>query len=236
MDYENFFFYRCVFFVVIKVLLMKLEIRPPKMHELKRAIEIIYSAFKGEFRYIFGKYFDFGEKILISFYKKTIKEEDLENFLIVKAGKKIIATANLDFKNPTFARLLKFLLHFLKLNVHFLRAAPILGIKRAIRITMSMYWFFIENFRRNSCYINLLAVSPGFHNRGIGTKLIQAIEKVTREKRLRSITLDVCFGDIPARYLYKKTGFSEERHFSNIMLKYLNAIDGVFAMQKPLPY
>ncbi len=215
---------------------MKLEIRHPKMIELKRAIEVFYTAFKGEFRYIFGKYFEVGKRLFINFYRRTIKKQDLENFLIAKVNNQIIAAANLDFNNPSFFHLIKYTFYFIKLNIHFLRAYSILGIKKAIRATLSMYWFFIENFRRNSCYINLLAVVPRFHNRGIGTKMIRKIEQLTKRKRLRSMSLDVCFGDFPARYLYKKTGFKEVRRYSNSLLKNLNAIEGVFSLKKPISY
>ena len=122
------------------------------------------------------------------------------------------------------------------MNVHFLRASTIIGLRRTIRITMSMYWFFIENFRKNSCYINLFAVLPEYHHRGIGTRMLKEIEKITRAKGLGSLTLDVTFSDAPARYLYEKMGFGEVRRFQSSLLKNFNAIDGVIAMEKPLIY
>lgn len=212
---------------------MELEIRPPRIDELGQAIKIMYDAFKGEFRYIFGDYYELGKKLLVNFYKRSVQKQELDNFLIAKYKGKVVATANLDFENP---RLIKFFFNFLKMNVHFLRASSVIGLRRTIRITLSMYWFFIENFRKNSCYINLFAVATEYHNRGIGTRMLKEIEKITRRRGLGSMTLDVAFSDAPARYLYEKIGFSEVRRFQNSLLKNLNAIDGVIAMEKPLIY
>ena len=216
-----------------KVIYMELEIRPPKLKELGPAIRVMYEAFKGEFRFIFGEHYELGKKLLVNFFKRSVQKQELENFLIAKYKNKIVATANLDFDNP---RLIRFFFNFLKMNVHFLRASRIIGIRNTIRITLSMYWFFIENFRKNSCYINLFAVAPEYHNRGIGKKMLKEIEKITRKKGLGSMTLDVAFSDAPAQYLYKKIGFKEVHRFQNTFLKNYNAIDGIIAMKKPLVY
>ena len=210
---------------------MELEIRRPKLHELEKAIEVFYLAFKGEFRYIFGKYLEYGKKLLINFYKKIIKRQDLDNFLIAKSNNKIVGAVNLDFSHLKF---LKFLSYFIKLNMHFLRAHTVLGFRRTIRITMAMYWFFIENFRARSCYINLFAVLPKYQKRGIGTKMLQKIEKLTKRRNLDSMTLDVAFSDAPARYLYEKMGFTEVNRVQNSVLKHLNAIEGFMSMEKKL--
>jgi ribosomal protein S18 acetylase RimI-like enzyme len=215
---------------------MNLQIRQPKLNELENTIRVFYLAFKGEFTFIFGKYFEIGKKLFINFHKKIIKKQDLENYLVATINGKIVGAANLDFTNPYLPQLMKFLIYFLKMNLHFIRAFPVLGIRRAIRVTLAMYWFFFENFRRNSCYINMLAVIPEFHNRGIGRKMLRAIEKLTKQKRLTSMTLDVCFWDFPARHLYEKAGFTEVYRFSHSLLKYLNGIEGVFQLKKPLTY
>ena len=215
---------------------MELEIRHPKIKELDEAIELIYIAFRDAFDFLFEKDFEFGKRLFVNFYKKTVKKQDLKNFVIAKSNNKIVATANLDFDNPHFFHLLKFVFYFLKLNLHFLRARDILGIRRTIRITIAMYWFFFETFRRNSCYINLFAVAPEFHRRGIGTRMLREIEKITRKRRLGSMSLDVAFLDFPARHLYEKVGFIEVRRFHHSVLKRINGIEGVFSMKKPLKY
>ncbi len=212
---------------------MELEIRQPRINEIGPAIKIIYEAFKGEFRFIFGEHYELGKKLLVNFFIRSVQKQELGNFLIAKHNGKVIATANLDFENP---RLIRFFFNFLKMNVHFLRASTIIGLRNTIRITLSMYWFFIENFRRNSCYINLFAVAPEYHNRGIGTRMLKEIEKITRKKGLGSMTLDVAFTDTPAQYLYNKMGFKEVRRFQSTFLKAYNAIEGIIAMKKPLIY
>ncbi|HUY00190.1 MAG TPA: N-acetyltransferase [Candidatus Deferrimicrobium sp.] len=210
---------------------MTLIIRYPKLEELDQAISVLYSAFVKEFTYLFGKDFEFGRKLLVNFYKRTIKAKDLSNFLVVEKDKKIVAAISLDFEDP---KLINFFFYFLRMNLHFFRSYTKLGIKKAFKITSGMYWFLFEDFNTDSCYINLLGVHPDYQNREIGTQILQFVEKIAKYKRLGSMTLDVSYEDLPARHLYKKLGFIETRRFQNTFLKYLNGIEGVFSMEKKL--
>jgi hypothetical protein len=140
---------------------MVLTIRYPKLEELDKAISVLYSAFVKEFSYLFGKNFEFGRKLFVNFYKKIIKEKDLPNFLVVEQEKKIIAAVSLDFENP---KLIQFFFYFIRMNLHFFRSYIQLGIKKAFKITIGMYWFLFEDFNSDSCYINLLGVHPDYRN------------------------------------------------------------------------
>ena len=55
--------------------------------------------------------------------------------------------------------------------------------------------------------IGNLAVAPDFHQRGIGTKLLEYIVKLAAETHKRLLILEVRPSNTPAYNLYKKFGF-----------------------------
>ena len=58
-------------------------------------------------------------------------------------------------------------------------------------------------------YISNVAVSPAHRRQGIGDALIERLTALAEEKRLSFMTLEVREGNIPARALYKKHGFTD---------------------------
>lgn len=203
------------------------------LSEIEELASVLFRAFHKDFSYLYGEDYEFGRKLFKNFYKKIIKEKDLRNFLVATVDDKIVAAAHLDFENP---KLISFVPHFLKMNLHFFRSYTKFGIKRAFKIMLGMYWFLFEDFNTNSGYIKLLGVLPEYQNLKIGTKVLQVIEKLTRHRHLGSMTLDVTFEDLPARHLYKKMGFAETRRFQNAFMKYLNGIEDAISMEKKLTY
>ncbi|MCB8995544.1 MAG: GNAT family N-acetyltransferase [Bacteroidales bacterium] len=63
--------------------------------------------------------------------------------------------------------------------------------------------------------VHRLAVIPGFHNRGIGEKVMNALKELAVQRGCTTIRLDVFTGNPGAVQLYKKLGYSEvgEVHF-----------------------
>ena len=57
-------------------------------------------------------------------------------------------------------------------------------------------------------YIGNVAVLPGFRRRGVADALLQALDNLAEERGLRFLTLEVRAGNIPARCLYEKNGYS----------------------------
>jgi ribosomal protein S18 acetylase RimI-like enzyme len=210
-----------------------MRIRYPVLSEVAELSSVLFSAFTKDFSYLFGKDFEVGRKLFVGFYEKLVKEKYLKNFLVATIDHKIVGVAQLDFEDPKLVQLAFFLL---RLNLHFFRSYSIVGIKRAVKIMLGMYWFLFEDFNTNSSYIKLLGVLPEYQNRKIGTKMLQVVEKITIYKHLSSMTLDVTFEDLPARHLYKKMGFSETRRFQNAFMKYLNGIEGAISMEKKMKY
>jgi len=210
-----------------------LKIRYPLLSEVEELASVLFSAFKKDFSYLYGKDFEVGRKLFMTFYRKVVGEKDLRNFLVAIIDHKIVAATHLDFEDP---KLVQLFFYLLRMSLHFFRSYPIFGIKRALKIMLGMYWFLFEDFNTNSGYIKLLGVLPEYQNHKIGTKMLQVIEKITFYKRLGSMTLDVSFEDLPARHLYRKTGFHETRRFQNAFMKYLNGIEGGISMEKKLNY
>jgi ribosomal protein S18 acetylase RimI-like enzyme len=210
-----------------------MQIRYPLLSEVRELASVLYSAFCKDFSYLYGKDYEFGKKLFRNFYKKVIKKKNLTNILVATKDNKIVAAAHLDFENP---KIISFFPYFLKMSLHFFRSYTKFGIKRACKIMLGMYWFLFEDFNTNSGYIKLLGVLPEYQNQGIGSEILQSIEKITRHKHLKSMTLDVTFEDLPARHLYEKKGFIETRRFQNTFMKYLNGIEGDISMEKRLTY
>ncbi len=57
--------------------------------------------------------------------------------------------------------------------------------------------------------ITNIAVSPEMRRGGLGEKLLTLLADISREKGMRSITLEVRVSNTPAIALYKKCGFEE---------------------------
>lgn len=60
-------------------------------------------------------------------------------------------------------------------------------------------------------YIDTLSVHPKFQGHGIGTALIKKAETVAKEKGYKRISLNVAHGNVSAKHLYKKLGYTEEK-------------------------
>ena len=58
-------------------------------------------------------------------------------------------------------------------------------------------------------YISNVAVSPAYRRQGIGDALIERLTALAEEKVLSFMTLEEREGNIPARALYKKHGFTD---------------------------
>lgn len=58
-------------------------------------------------------------------------------------------------------------------------------------------------------YISNVAVAPAYRRQGIGDALIERLSVLAEEKGLSFMTLEVREGNIPARSLYKKHGFTD---------------------------
>jgi ribosomal protein S18 acetylase RimI-like enzyme len=55
-----------------------------------------------------------------------------------------------------------------------------------------------------------LDVAPQFRNRGFGTALVRAVERIAAERKLSGVWLDVAVDNTNARRLYERVGYHRE--------------------------
>ena len=66
--------------------------------------------------------------------------------------------------------------------------------------------FYELKFKKDCGYINSIQITPFMQGKGIGTYLINLMEKETKKQGLKKINLKV-FNDNPARRLYRRLGY-----------------------------
>ena len=55
--------------------------------------------------------------------------------------------------------------------------------------------------------IHILAVSPGYQGKGIGSEMIREAIRMAKSKGMQAIRLDALASNTPAHKLYKRLGF-----------------------------
>lgn len=76
-----------------------------------------------------------------------------------------------------------------------------------------------------------LAVHPEFRRRGIGEKLVAALEDVLRQRGSKALTLEVRASNAPAIALYEKLGFQQVGRRPNY---YRNPREDAYILRKTL--
>src|SRR5262245_1279368 len=67
----------------------------------------------------------------------------------------------------------------------------------------------LENLAADTWYINVLAVSPQFRGRGLGTKLLDLAHKTARSLKKRGVSIITSDANTGARRLYERAGYGE---------------------------
>ena len=81
--------------------------------------------------------------------------------------------------------------------------------------------------KSNNCYISRLIVHPEYQNQGIGTKLMNNIEKYFADKKVEKYELSTIEKSKKNIYLYKKLGykiFKTEKMNDKVTIVYLEKI------------
>ncbi|MDD5731790.1 MAG: GNAT family N-acetyltransferase [Patescibacteria group bacterium] len=83
--------------------------------------------------------------------------------------------------------------------------------------------FYKLSFKENNWHLGDLQISGLFRGRGIGTKIMELLERIIKRKGLKMIKLRV-FVDNPALAMYKRIGYKiiEEQGSSYLMQKKLH--------------
>jgi ribosomal protein S18 acetylase RimI-like enzyme len=92
----------------------------------------------------------------------------------------------------------------------------------------------IEIVKKNNLYIAVIAVHPDARGQGVGTKLLDAAEKLALRQNLKYMSLDVIFRNFRARKLYKNLGFEIISNMKSSLLLYFIGINGASHMRKKL--
>ena len=74
---------------------------------------------------------------------------------------------------------------------------------------------------RSILNVHDLIVSPASRQKGIGTRLLKAVEAKAKKLKCSKLTLEVRIDNSRARYLYRKRGFNECSHPMDFWIKRL---------------
>lgn len=83
-------------------------------------------------------------------------------------------------------------------------------------------------------YIDSIAVSTEARGKGIGTKLLSFIERLARERKFESLSLDVMFENARARELYERMGYRVVKKYRFPRMKRGLGYSGCTFMRKKL--
>ena len=159
------------------------NIREAKNQDIKEIVNLIFICFQDKFNVIFGSKFKEGKNALIEDFKS---KPSLEGIFVASSDKKIVGVFSLQIKEnksdwiSTFRNIIKFV-------------GPIRGLK-AILVGS----FFPTQVKKDSCYMEYVAVLPGYHKRGIAEKLIKQGEKYITNKNKKYIFGVVNSSNIPS--------------------------------------
>lgn len=144
---------------------------------------------------------------------REFKNDDMENILIIEE-KSFTEKQRYDIR--IFERLFR-------KNPELFLVADICG--KVVGYVIASY---IEDFG----HIVSIAVHPDYRNRGIGSKLLEAIEKKLISRGIRIITLEVSINNKTAIKMYRKHGYKSVKKLRNyygnedalLMVKYIDSL------------
>jgi [ribosomal protein S18]-alanine N-acetyltransferase len=90
--------------------------------------------------------------------------------------------------------------------------------------------FGIMKYGDDDAHLLLLAVAPALRRRGVGTVLLQWLERTARVAGLRAIRLELRTANDAARAFYRRHGFEETGQMSG----YYQGLEDATRMMKPL--
>jgi ribosomal protein S18 acetylase RimI-like enzyme len=97
-----------------------------------------------------------------------------------------------------------------------------------------MFKLFAQAYYQEDMYIDILAVSPDMRGKGVGTRLLEAVFQIAREKKFKSVSLEVVDTNPGARRLYERLGFVARRTYPYPYLRGIAGFSASIKMIKPL--
>ena len=77
-------------------------------------------------------------------------------------------------------------------------------------------------------------IDEKYRKKGLGTKMLQHLESLARDKKMKILTLRVMPKNEPAKYLYEKMGFEEHIHTAEHLPNSNTANNAATILQKYL--
>lgn len=182
---------------------MKYEIFNPEIHDVSKVAKLVYDV---DFR-TFDMLFKSSDGAIKSI-SKSLKDEDLETFLVILNDDYEIIGILIYYVN-------KFPKHF---NFKSLR----------LLIVDILDYFVLCDVKPGDLYVAELAIDNSLRGQGLGRKVLVDVINWARDEDLNRVLLDADFRNNGAYRLYEKMGFKE---FNKKRVKFLNFERGMHNME-----
>jgi ribosomal protein S18 acetylase RimI-like enzyme len=202
-----------------------IEIRHPRIEEMENVANIMLHSFEDKFSHIFRDNTKLGEKLFRMLFS-SIPEAELSRFIIAVRGNEILGMEEI-YTRTSIPSTLECLVIFYNLF-------RIFGLVKSIKKFVSIYLMLIEIVKKDNLFIAVIAVHPDARGQGIGTKLINAAEKLAIKQNLKYLSLEVIFRNLRARKLYQNLGFKIISNMKSSLLLYFLGFNGASHMRKKL--
>ncbi len=154
----------------------------------------------------------------------TIPKRINEGILVAEIDKHIAGVAHLDFKGKKESK---------GESLSVLRLILRYGLSRLLKVR-DMGMFFEHEVDDDEMHIHGIVVSSKYRSMGIGSKLLDEVEKMAKKLKLKKITLEVLDTNKRAYTLYKKLGFEmvKQVEFNEQQQEYFKSKSHIYMMKK----
>lgn len=200
-----------------------IRVRPARLEDLAAAGEILVEGFRSKFQAAFAGHMERAARVVARTLALEVEQGRCGLFVAEIEGQ-IAGTISLrrhgDPESPGWpaTRLL----------------LEEVGLLRGLRAMLYMA-LLDQPFGPGEVYVSDVAVAAAFRRRGVGQALMRHAEQVARLWGMQALVLDVNIGNHPARRLYRRLGFGEERVRFSFLAGWLLGMGEWLRMRKALP-
>jgi ribosomal protein S18 acetylase RimI-like enzyme len=108
------------------------------------------------------------------------------------------------------------------------------SLKALYRYPMIVFALHNPHKDMDGLYLETIAVDPALRGHGIGSRLLEEVERIACENGLKSVTLDVVDTNPGAIRLYARCGYRNVKYQNLFFMKPLMGFSGVYEMRKDL--
>lgn len=198
---------------------MQVSIETYQDKDLKEMVPLLVSAFQSKFLHRQSLCQSDIENILYALWDIQAEDASYLHF-VAKVKKKIVGVILVQYK-PLSKKQTKFPFFRLSRQYGFFPMLLLLG-----------KLFMLKTSRFEECYIEHIAVDESMRGNGIGEQLISHCEELLIKMGYPSLTLAVA-ADNPAKHLYHRLGFQDEKYTHDGSKEFLIGIGQWILMKKP---